>query len=48
MNNQIEIDLKVKDGHEAQILTYVAQLYGHPRDTIEQYVENARDAYVES
>ena len=41
-----EIELNVKDGNVNTIIAYVASIYSHPRDTIEQYVENARDSYV--
>lgn len=43
-----KITLNVKDGNLGPIISYVANIYGHPKDAIEQYVENSRDIYVEA
>ena len=36
-----KIPLNVKNGNLSRIISYIASIYGHPRDAIEQYVENS-------
>lgn len=43
-----KIPLNVKNGNLSRIISYIASIYGHPRDAIEQYVENSRDIYAET